>query len=229
MTHIARRDRDELIYGAMTAARTSATAFARRFSTMDLDDAVSAAYEALVLAADRYDRTASVRFTTFAASCVTNALHQLLRDHDVAGWRDRAIARKYHAARALNPDASLPTVADVLGFAPAVVRRALDACATFIVSADSVATDVAAPDVLPPSTDPTPEAVVVELEFARVRRRVLRDAVADLPAELADAVNGAASGNLSQYARDRGVPMQTMHSRLQRARAILRPVLAEVA
>jgi len=233
MIHFARPDRDELICSAMPAAKKIATLFARQFSSIDCDDAVSAAYEALCVAAHHLDPARHATFAAFARACVKNALFQLLRANDSVPWSYRAIARRYHRARLDSETASFTEIAAELGLREAYLRRVLDGCATRVLSLscplcpdddpDRGAIDRIAAD------GPTPEDVVVDLEMARVRRRVMRDALADLPEPLVDAVKGAVAGNLAQHARERGVPLQTMHSRLQRARAILRPVLAQAA
>jgi len=159
------------------------------------DDLVSAGMAALAMAARSFDASLGVPFGRYAVRRIRGALLDELRSADWATRSLRSKVRRRDAvhdalAASLGRRPSPAEVAGELGCSVAELERLdADLHASVVLRLD-VITDVSggggAADAILPSTDATPEMVLM----ARERQAYLRDAIEALPQRLATVVRG---------------------------------------
>jgi len=185
------------------------------------DDLVSAGMAALVMAAKSFDASLGVPFGRYAVRRIRGALLDELRSAD---WATRSLRSKVRRrdvvhdslAASLGRRPSQGEVAEELGCSvPELERLEADLHSSVVLRLD-VITDAAgggAADAILPSTDATPEMVLM----ARERQAYLRDAIEALPDRLATVVRGCFFEDrpMRELAEDLGVT----ESRISQMRA----------
>ncbi|WP_052466180.1 sigma-70 family RNA polymerase sigma factor [Mobilicoccus massiliensis] len=186
------------------------------------DDLVSAGMAALAMAAKSFDASLGVPFGRYAVRRIRGALLDELRSADWATRSLRAKVRRRDAvhdalAASLGRRPSVAEVAVELGCSVAELERLdADLHASVVLRLD-VITDASGgggvADAILPSTDATPEAVLM----ARERQAYLRDAIEALPERLATVVRGCFFEDrpMRELAEDLGVT----ESRISQMRA----------
>ena len=185
------------------------------------DDLVSAGMAALAMAARSFDASLGVPFGRYAVRRIRGALLDELRSADWATRSLRAKVRRRDAvhdslAASLGRRPSPVEVAAELGCSVAELERLEADLHSSVVLRLDVITDAAgggAADAILPSTDATPEMVLM----ARERQAYLRDAIEALPDRLATVVRGCFFEDrpMRELAEDLGVT----ESRISQMRA----------
>ena len=185
------------------------------------DDLVSAGMAALAMAARSFDASLGVPFGRYAVRRIRGALLDELRSADWATRSLRAKVRRRDAvhdslAASLGRRPSPVEVAAELGCSVAELERLEADLHSSVVLRLDVMTDAAgggAADAILPSTDATPEMVLM----ARERQAYLRDAIEALPDRLATVVRGCFFEDrpMRELAEDLGVT----ESRISQMRA----------
>lgn len=185
------------------------------------DDLVSAGMAALVMAAKSFDASLGVPFGRYAVRRIRGALLDELRSAD---WATRSLRSKVRRrdvvhdglAGSLGRRPSAAEVAAELGCSVGELERLEADLHSSVVLRLDVITDAAgggAADAILPSTDATPEMVLM----ARERQAYLRDAIEALPDRLATVVRGCFFEDrpMRELAEDLGVT----ESRISQMRA----------
>ncbi|GMA38230.1 sigma-70 family RNA polymerase sigma factor [Mobilicoccus caccae] len=186
------------------------------------DDLVSAGMAALAMAARSFDASLGVPFGRYAVRRIRGALLDELRSADWATRSLRAKVRRRDAvhdslAASLGRRPSPVEVAAELGCSVAELERLEADLHSSVVLRLDVITDASggggAADAILPSTDATPEMVLM----ARERQAYLRDAIEALPDRLATVVRGCFFEDrpMRELAEDLGVT----ESRISQMRA----------
>lgn len=186
------------------------------------DDLVSAGMAALAMAARSFDASLGVPFGRYAVRRIRGALLDELRSADWATRSLRAKVRRRDAvhdslAASLGRRPSPVEVAAELGCSVAELERLEADLHSSVVLRLDVITDASggggAADAILPSTDATPEMVLM----ARERQAYLRDAIEALPERLATVVRGCFFEDrpMRELAEDLGVT----ESRISQMRA----------
>jgi RNA polymerase sigma factor for flagellar operon FliA len=184
--HASRCDADDLIRRHLTLVRVAVGRMASRVPPhVDRDDLVAAGHLGLVQAARAYDPARGVPFDRYAQLRIAGAIQDELRSLDTASRRGRAAMRRLdQATEVLSMEhGRLPSTAEVarwLGEDAAGVDRARTESAH--IAALRRPRPIDDTDLgMPPSSEPDPEANVVDAE----RRQDLADAIRALPPRLA--------------------------------------------
>src|SRR3954452_12500442 len=179
------RDRDRLIQQHLGLVQSLARKVKKQITArIDFDDLVGYGSKGLIEAAERFDPSHGVAFTTFAYYRIRGAMLDGVR---TMGWYSRADYARYRAeeraneylqnqadregaARAQNPEAAGPTRRDTAE-ALAGIAEALSGVATIHITSLEAASRVA------DESQPAPDAAV---DTRRLSRRV-REALTALP------------------------------------------------
>jgi len=155
------RARDELIASHEPLARALARRFANRGE--DLDDLSQVAFIGLVKAADRFDPTMDIRFSTFATATITGELKRHFRDRRWGLHVSRSAQERYLLIRQatdwarddLGRSPTVDEIADKAGVTPELVLEAQELIGAFhLESIDGPVDEDGAPTAQPAAVDP---------------------------------------------------------------------------
>jgi RNA polymerase sigma factor FliA len=160
-------------------------------SHVQRDDLMSAGMAALAMAARSFQAERGVPFARYAARRIQGALLDELRSSDWASRSVRRRAREQEEAaeqlgRELGRPATAEELAGRLGIAPHEVTATRNDVHRSVVLSFTAVVEQAGPDTVLPSSEPTPDQVLLERE----REAYLHDAVASLPERLRAVILG---------------------------------------
>lgn len=149
------------------------------------DELESAGRAALVMAARSFSPEHGVPFARYASRRITGALLDELRSHDWASRSVRRRARQHdevadQLARELGRPATLQEVAARMGVTPEELAATQNDVHRAVVLSFQAVVDATGADELLPSSEPSPDQVLLERE----RQAYLHDAIAMLPERL---------------------------------------------